>query len=603
MRLLLRAISLLLFTLLVTACGRPERPQWALPISNQEARYFPGDSAQFAAADFDDRSWSTRKLNAAGDVPPPLSPEGFIWYRLHFSVAQPEHQQSLSIYLGLLGGADEAFLNGHRIGSTGSIGEQPRSAPRIVRHYRLPSSLLQPEDNVLALRVFNEVHQRTLEGPVALGPERLVERFARVQSNKWITADTALALLGAFSFLAWGASFLAGLRGEKSYFMGATFLAIALMFSLSHPLIESIDPGVAWRIALLSYLVSPSLYLLSLRAYWNAGPVRLVYAMAFSACLSAVLAVLAPLEWKDRATEIAGLFMLCPLAFWCAWAAQRWRSVSTDVERTIFVSVLLYTFCLLWAVIGNLSPLVTTSEAQLFPAQTALVLSVFALLSAGFIQLFRLRAELATAQTETIFAHQDARKRVAQDLHDGVVQELHAARISLHLAESLAGQERDRAVARVVGSLKSSTDALRLESHELHLGPLCGWAEFTAQLREWANHQDLEFDLGHFDSLDTLLAPGTSQQLQAIVREGWANAARHSECSLLTLECEELPGNIRVILSDNGKGFSATQNSPGIGLMSMRERSKRLGGTFRLDSGPQGTILTVEVPLDAEISE
>lgn len=600
---LLRAVSLLVFALLATACGRPDRPEWAMPISGHEARYFAGDSQEFAAKDFDDRAWETRALGASGNVPPALSSEGFIWYRLHFPLAEAQSTTSLSIYLGLLGGADEAYLNGKRVGSTGIIGPQPRSAPRIVRHYRLPSDWLEAEDNVLALRVFNEVHQRTLEGPVALGPEHLVDRFAQAQSNKWITADTALALLGAFSFLAWGACFFAGLRGEKSYFMGATFLAIALMFSLSHPLIESIDPGVAWRIALLSYLVSPSLYLLSLRAYWNAGPVRLVYGLAFCACLSALVAVLAPLEWKDRATEVAGVFMLCPMLFWSYWALRRWKSGSSDVEKTIFVSVLLYTFCLVWAVVGNLSPLVTTSEAQLFPAQAALVLSVFTLLSAGFIQLFRLRADLATARRETILAHQDARQRVAQDLHDGVVQELHAARISLHLAESLAGQERARAVARVVSSLKNSTEALRLESHELHLGPLCGWGEFTAQLREWASHEGLGFTLGQFEDLDTRLSASTTQQLQAILREGWANATRHADCSQLKLESEILPSLLRVTLSDNGKGFSSSQSSGGIGLVSMRERSKRIGGTFRLDSGPQGTILTVDVPLDAETSE
>ena len=54
---------------------------------------------------------------------------------------------------------------------------------------------------------------------------------------------------------------------------------------------------------------------------------------------------------------------------------------------------------------------------------------------------------------------------------------------------------------------------------------------------------------------------------------------------------------VHLQIDDDGEGFDPLQPGSGLGLAGMRERTERLGGSLRLESGPgQGTRVIVEVP-------
>jgi signal transduction histidine kinase len=60
------------------------------------------------------------------------------------------------------------------------------------------------------------------------------------------------------------------------------------------------------------------------------------------------------------------------------------------------------------------------------------------------------------------------------------------------------------------------------------------------------------------------------------------------------------PAEISLFLSDNGVGFDLSQScaSSGIGILSMKERTRMLDGTFEIHSAPMnGTRITVKIPL------
>ncbi len=536
---------------------------------------------------------------------PALSAEGLIWYRIHFSLDNSHLTDPLSVYLGLVGGADEVFLNGRLIGHTGNIGKDHRSAPRTVRLYDLPNKVLHQGENVLAIRVFNDINPRSLEGPFVIGLAEKIDDFAIAQSNKWITIDTSLALLSLFSLCAWCAACAAGFKGAKSWFTGATLLAVASMFAVTHPVaaLAGIPAGFAWRTAQICYLLSSTLYLLALRAYLNEGPKWLVYGVAAATLVCSLSAVFSPLEFKHRMMEVAGTLMLCPIVFWTVWFFRRRGRARDGMQFAVFTSVALYSFGLIWGVFGNLSSWVTSSELQVMPSSTSVALSILALLAAGFIQLVQLREALAASQTKTLLAHHEARRQVAQDLHDGVVQELHATRIALQVAESLPAEERNGSISQVVSSLKKTTDALRLEAHELHLGQELTWVAFQGQLQGWARQLNIQLLLEDLAHLDEALPRLTTRQLHQILREAWANATRHSGCSQMSLSTKRVSGNLEILLRDNGNGFPSKRESTGIGLMTMRERTERIGGTFRLDTGAQGTILAVVIPTPMPTNE
>jgi signal transduction histidine kinase len=88
-----------------------------------------------------------------------------------------------------------------------------------------------------------------------------------------------------------------------------------------------------------------------------------------------------------------------------------------------------------------------------------------------------------------------------------------------------------------------------------------------------------------------------------LVQEALHNVAKHSRAELVTLTLDEVGGRIRLMVEDNGDGFSVPESlweepqKKGLGLNSMRERVDLSGGRFSLDSRVgEGTIVTAQWP-------
>jgi signal transduction histidine kinase len=92
------------------------------------------------------------------------------------------------------------------------------------------------------------------------------------------------------------------------------------------------------------------------------------------------------------------------------------------------------------------------------------------------------------------------------------------------------------------------------------------------------------------------------QELYRIAQEALNNILKYSEASLVSVSLRGLSGFIELEVDDNGVGFDvlSLESSCGIGLVSMRERTEKLGGCFSVTSKPgKGTRVWVRVPDDA----
>jgi two-component system, NarL family, sensor kinase len=79
-----------------------------------------------------------------------------------------------------------------------------------------------------------------------------------------------------------------------------------------------------------------------------------------------------------------------------------------------------------------------------------------------------------------------------------------------------------------------------------------------------------------------------------VAQEALANAVKHGKAKQIAVQLAQNASSIRLVVSDDGIGFDAISPSNGLGLESMQERVRIVGGTFTLASSPgQGT--TVEV--------
>lgn len=186
----------------------------------------------------------------------------------------------------------------------------------------------------------------------------------------------------------------------------------------------------------------------------------------------------------------------------------------------------------------------------------------------------------------------DDRRRMARELHDGVVQELGYIRAE---TRSFLPSDPGR-TKRVLGACDRALDETRQAVEVLgHAAdePV-GFALHRAG-RQVADRHQLALELEVDDSIQA----GQQQRhaLLRIVREAVSNAARHGEASRVRITLtRSQTGQVLTVL-DDGAGFdvaTALSRPGGFGLTSMRERAKGLPGEFQVRSQPgAGSEVTV----------
>jgi signal transduction histidine kinase len=199
---------------------------------------------------------------------------------------------------------------------------------------------------------------------------------------------------------------------------------------------------------------------------------------------------------------------------------------------------------------------------------------------------------------QTAYAHTavlEERRRVARDLHDGVAQELAFISSQMHWlgsrgSDKKATEQIMEAVQRALDESRSAISALSRPVQEpLHLS-LAHTAEEVAS-RVGAR---LELDLDEH----IVVSPAWEEALPRILREAVGNAVRHGRARTVTLQLHNGDG-VWLRIADDGQGFdtSLPRSDGSFGLISMRERTEALGGTFDLTSTPgQGTAVAIHIP-------
>jgi signal transduction histidine kinase len=87
-----------------------------------------------------------------------------------------------------------------------------------------------------------------------------------------------------------------------------------------------------------------------------------------------------------------------------------------------------------------------------------------------------------------------------------------------------------------------------------------------------------------------------------IFKEAVNNAARHSQCVKAAIEVSAENGCLTLSVSDDGKGFDATQSSDGQGVLGMRQRAESFSGKLEIISQEgHGTIVRLHVPISRRL--
>ena len=184
------------------------------------------------------------------------------------------------------------------------------------------------------------------------------------------------------------------------------------------------------------------------------------------------------------------------------------------------------------------------------------------------------------------------RQRIVRDMHDGIGGQLLGLMMQVRSGGASAveveqGLQASIADLRlIVDSMDSAEDGLAntLRSFEHRVR---GQIEAAGIALDFVSEVDEAIDLG----------PRPTLQVLRILQEGVTNALRHSGARRIAVSGSAPPlGPIRIVIEDDGSGLPEGYRR-GRGLTSLETRARNLGGMLVIDSGPEGTRLTLEVPV------
>ncbi|HXW55393.1 MAG TPA: sensor histidine kinase [Candidatus Cybelea sp.] len=232
---------------------------------------------------------------------------------------------------------------------------------------------------------------------------------------------------------------------------------------------------------------------------------------------------------------------------------------------------------------------------------------VASLMIVGLVFQLRRMAEEArlSVSRRLIDAEERERTRIARDLHDDIGQRMALLEIRFdQLRKSVPGAlaEHRTAMDGLLKQIDELCTDIQVLAHTLHspkleyLGLVKSISSFC---KEFASQQKVEIDFKSED-LPIPLPPEVSLSLFRVMQEALHNSAKHSGAQKFEVVLFETSDAIWLIVRDSGLGFDpeAAMKSPGLGLVSMRERIKLLKGQFLIDSQlNRGTTIHARVPL------
>jgi signal transduction histidine kinase len=248
--------------------------------------------------------------------------------------------------------------------------------------------------------------------------------------------------------------------------------------------------------------------------------------------------------------------------------------------------------------LGNLY-LTDKADGQEFSSDDQALVEIFARHAGIAIENARLHEQVQR------LAIIDERERISQDLHDGIIQGLYAVGLSLEDVPELLEenpQEVALRVERAIENLNLAIIDIRNFVYGLRPELLSGTslvAGLAAITTEFRHNSMIDIEL-QTDEAVAKTSQGATAALLGIVNEALSNVARHSGASRALVLVSGDRSHLRLTVTDNGTGFETSDGDRfgHQGMSNMRARAASIHATIEIDSGSEGTIVSVVLPYD-----
>lgn len=215
---------------------------------------------------------------------------------------------------------------------------------------------------------------------------------------------------------------------------------------------------------------------------------------------------------------------------------------------------------------------------------------------------------MISQQNEIELTRIKEKKKVAQELHDGVLGRMFGVRISLDSLDKI--EEGQAALKRkmYLTELKHIEEDIREISHDLNREKSELINNFVAILSKLFDNQRLTYSSKLITIFDShikwdLVSNMVKINLYRIIQEALQNCNKYAKADIIKVEFKSEINYLILTISDDGNGFNTSRTKNGIGLHNIQYRATECKGTVTIKSAKgEGTVLTIKVPIDQKIN-
>jgi len=212
--------------------------------------------------------------------------------------------------------------------------------------------------------------------------------------------------------------------------------------------------------------------------------------------------------------------------------------------------------------------------------------------------------------SELLSAQEDERRRISRELHDELGQLLLILKLKIIGIEKSLPQGPEAVIqecAEAAAFVKSVVESVRRLSRNLSpsiLEDLGLSVALRHQIDEFIAHHQIQSD-SEVDEIDALFPQESHINIYRAVQESLTNIGKYAKASHLTVKIKQHEKHVAFLIEDNGQGFDVAEvlnngNEHGLGLRTMQERVRMLGGSLEISSQKgRGTRIAFTIPIDA----
>jgi len=198
-------------------------------------------------------------------------------------------------------------------------------------------------------------------------------------------------------------------------------------------------------------------------------------------------------------------------------------------------------------------------------------------------------------------ARANEKKRISQDMHDGILGRLFGTRLSLDSLNFVDGKEAIKSRAEYIKELQVIENDIRKLSHDLNTDFVAGsnfMAIVSELIEKQTNAYKLKSDFEYDDNINwEHVSNKTKINIYRIIQEALQNIYKHAEAKNVKIAFNLKNEHICLEVEDDGKGFDIKRSRKGIGIKNINSRASEFEGEviFKSEKG-NGTTLIIRIP-------